>query len=433
MVTPEFYFYLKDINSNVPSLIYLQSRFNGERLMLTTGEKILPAHWDFKRKRANVTKNRLEYPAINDWLNKIELAARDYFRSCRYDGIEPAAQIIKEHLEKTFKLNQHLYKVEKPKKVYDTLLKFIDKFIEEEKGNKAEATIKVYKTSKNHLTNYFTLHGKSDIPFNDIDATFYSTYIQYLNGLNLAKNSVGKQIKVLKTFLNAASDQGLNSNQIHKSKIFKKPTEEVDKVYLTDDEIQRIYKLNLNDNKDLEVTRDLFIIACYTGFRFSDFTSLKREHIGEEFITKMTLKTKARVIIPIHPIVREILLKYNNELPEGYSNQHVNRQLKEIVEAAEITSDVEIIKTIGGRSVRNVFKKFELVSTHTGRRSFATNAYLAGVPTISIMFITGHSTESAFMSYICIDELKNAQHIQNHQFFNKKCFLNVAEAAGKRI
>lgn len=422
---PQFNFYLKDIHSTNSTPIYLQSKFDYERLILTAGEKILPAHWDFENKRALAKYNRFEYPLINDWLDKIEMAAKDFYRTSKLQGITPTAASIKEFLENKFNLNPKP-KVEIKKPIKLSLLGFIEKFIQAETSNKLPGTIKVYKTSKKHLINYATLYGKTDIQFEDIDADFYDNYIQYLNGLNMAKNSVGKQIKVLKTFLNAATDRGINTNQFFKSKIFKKPTEEVDKIFLTDDEIQNIIALDLTGRGSIEVTRDLFIIACYTGFRFSDFVSLRREHIDDNFIIKTTLKTKAKIIVPIHPVIRIILEKYNYELPNCISNTHANSQLKEIAEMAKINNDVEVIKTIGGKYERNVYKKWQLVCSHTGRRSFATNAYLAGVPAISIMMITGHATESVFMQYISIDELANAEHIQSHAFFNAVNFIKVA-------
>lgn len=424
-MTPQFNFYLKDIHSAKPTPIYLQSKFDYERLMLTAGEKILPEHWDLKEKRAITKYNRIEYPLINDWLDKIEMAAKDFYRTTKLQGVVPTAALIKQHLEEKFHLNPKL-KVEIKKPVKLSLLGFIDKFIEAEKNNKQEGTIKVYKTSKNHLINFAKVYNKTDIQFEDIDADFYDNYIQFLNSLNMAKNSVGKQVKVLKTFLQAGVDRGINTNLFFKSKLFKKPTEEVDKIFLTDDEINKIYNLDLTSQGSIEATRDLFIIACYTGFRFSDFTTLKKEHIDGNYIIKKTLKTKTRVVIPIHHIVKAIFEKYNYELPQCISNTHANSQLKEIANMAKINSDVEVIKTIGGKINMQAYKKWQLVCTHTGRRSFATNAYLAGVPAISIMMITGHATESVFMEYISIDELANAEHIQTHAFFTETNFGKVA-------
>jgi integrase len=421
---PQFNFYLKDIHSKTATLIYLQSRFNYERLMLTCGERILPVHWDFENKRAIVKYNRLEYPSINDWLDKIEMAAKDHFRDCRLQGVFPTAANIKAHLESKFNLN--------PKPVIENqptqpmLIEFVDKFIANETGKKARGSIQAYNTCRKHLAGYCAFYNKKDLHFDEINADFYDSYISYLNSLNFAKNTVGKQVKTLKVFLNSSVDRGINTNQFFKSKMFKKPTEEVDKIYITDEEIERIYKLNLGGEGSLETTRDLFIIACYTGFRFSDFSTLTKEHINDNYIIKKTLKTKTKVVIPIHPVVREILEKYQYTFPQSLTNAYANNRLKSIAKRAKLNDDIEIIKTIGGKPFRKVYKKWQLVCTHTARRSFATNAYLAGVPTISIMYITGHATESVFMQYISIDELKNAEHIQSHAFFNAKNFIPAA-------
>ena len=426
MVMPLFNFYLKDTRSDSPTCIYMQSKYNCyERLMLTTGEKILPAHWDFKAKRAVVKFNRLEYPAVNDWLDKMEMAAKDYIRNCKFQSYTPTANELKGHLEKKFNLNSKPVVVV-PKIAPVTLLAFINKFIINEVNNKTEGTIFVYKTCRKHLIEFITLLGKKDVDFNEIDEDFYNGFISHLNNLNFAKNTVGKQIKVLKTFLNAATDRGINQNLFFKSKLFKKPIEDVDKIYLTESEIHRINSLDLQNEKSLDVVRDLFIIACYTGFRFSDFSTLTKEHISDNYITKTTLKTRAKVIIPIHPIVREILKKYDNEIPRSYTNAHVNELLKVIAERAKINTDIEIIKTIAGKTVKNSYKKWELVTTHAGRRSFATNSYLAGLPAISIMKLTSHKSEAVFLKYICVSELENAELIQGHEFFNPQTFNKVA-------
>jgi integrase len=426
MVMPLFNFYLKDVHAKAATSIYMQSKYNCfERLMLTTGEKILPDHWDATAKRAIVKYNRLEYPAINDWLSKMERAAKDYFRSCKFEGFIPTAAQLKAHLEQKFNLNPKP-QVTIPKTVPVTVLSYVDRFIANEVNNKSEGTIYVYNTCKRHLTGFIKFLGKKDVGFDEIDEEFYNGFIQYLNSLNFARNTVGKQIKVLKTFLNAATDRGINSNLFFKSKLFKKPLEDVDKIALSEAEIQSIYSLDLNGEGSIEAVRDLFVIACYTGFRFSDFSTLTREHISENFITKTTVKTKAKVIIPIHPIVREILKKYDNEIPPAYTNAHANGLLKEIAQKAKINTDVEIVKTIAGKIVRNVYKKWELVSTHAGRRSFATNSYLAGVPAISIMKMTGHKSEAVFLQYIRVSELENAELIQGHSFFNATTFSQVA-------
>src|ERR1700733_1634218 len=106
MIIPNIRFHLKDIKSSSPTLIYLQSRFDyTERLMLTTCEKILPSHWNFKDQRAIVSKKPSEYADLNFWLNKMETTARSFFRDCIINGIVPTAAEAKAHLEEKLNIN----------------------------------------------------------------------------------------------------------------------------------------------------------------------------------------------------------------------------------------------------------------------------------------------------------------------------------------
>jgi integrase len=146
----------------------------------------------------------------------------------------------------------------------------------------------------------------------------------------------------------------------------------------------------------------LFIIACDTGLRFSDLIELRNENIinNGSVIRIRTQKTGEVVIIPLKGKVKEILKKYEGIPPQAISNQKMNEYLKELGEMAELIEDVVISLTKGGTRQTETFKKFELITTHTARRSFATNAYLQNVPTISIMKITGHTTAKSFLKYI---------------------------------
>ena len=100
--------------------------------------------------------------------------------------------------------------------------------------------------------------------------------------------------------------------------------------------------------------------------------------------------------------IKEILKKYDGKAPEPISNQKMNDYLKELGKLAEIEDDIIITQTKGRKRQSETFKKWELITTYTARRSFATNAYLQNVPTISIMKITGHRTEKSFLKYIKI-------------------------------
>ena len=191
--------------------------------------------------------------------------------------------------------------------------------------------------------------------------------------------------------MNEAVGRKLTTNLQFKNKRFR-----------NEKEINRLYALDLANNSRLEKVRDLFIIACDTGLRFSDLIELRNENIinNGSVIRIRTQKTGEVVIIPLKGKVKEILKKYEGIPPQAISNQKMNEYLKELGEMAELIEDVVISLTKGGTRQTETFKKFELITTHTARRSFATNAYLQNVPTISIMKITGHTTAKSFLKYI---------------------------------
>jgi len=121
-----------------------------------------------------------------------------------------------------------------------------------------------------------------------------------------------------------------------------------------------------------------------------------------------TQKTKHTVTIPIHPTVRAILEKYNYELPPAISNQKFNKYIREVAEAAKINEPFTKHITKGGKSLSIPMKKYEAVSSHVARRSFATNAYKRKIEPLLIMAITGHKTETEFLKYIKVTDEEKA-------------------------
>ena len=119
----------------------------------------------------------------------------------------------------------------------------------------------------------------------------------------------------------------------------------------------------------------------------------------------------------MHPKVEAIFRKYGNQPPKAQSNQSTNRVLKRLCRKAGITNFVSVVETSGGVKHEVTHEKCDMVTSHTARRSFATNAYRAGIPSLSIMQITGHSTETSFMKYIRISKEENAIALSKHTFF----------------
>ena len=164
----------------------------------------------------------------------------------------------------------------------------------------------------------------------------------------------------------------------------------MDTIYLKEDELQRLYDLDLSANKRLESVRDLFLIGAYTGLRFSDFTRLKPENItnGGRTLAIETQKVKGTPVIPLNPNARAIFNKYGCLLPRAISNQKFNEYLKEVAQLVEFTEKVQTTRTQGGKRTTTTSEKWQLVRSHTARRSFATNAILAGLAPGDVMKIT---------------------------------------------
>jgi integrase len=199
------------------------------------------------------------------------------------------------------------------------------------------------------------------------------------------------------------------------SDYFFNPQEETDSVYLTEEELKLIEKLDLSNDLKLDRTRDLFLIGCYTGLRFSDYSILSIEHIKDKLIEILQTKTRNKVAIPIYPVIQQIRAKYNDALPRAITNQKMNQYIKDFAKKIPaLEALVTVTSTKGGDKKSETFPKWSLISTHTARRSFATNEYLAGTPVVTIMAITGHKTEKAFLRYIKLTSTEHAKLLKKY-------------------
>ncbi|WP_449039451.1 site-specific integrase [Parabacteroides goldsteinii] len=170
--------------------------------------------------------------------------------------------------------------------------------------------------------------------------------------------------------------------------------------------------------KSEEIVRDLFIIACMTALRFSDFSRLKEENFIDNQIQIKTQKTGTLVIIPQSKYVRALLRKYNYQLPKCPCIQHFNKVIKNVCKKAGIIAKVPYERTVGLDRISEMVEKWKRIGSHSGRRSAATNMFLAGIPALRIMKITGHKTEEAFMRYIGLSKEENAAVLAGNMFFH---------------
>ena len=264
-------------------------------------------------------------------------------------------------------------------------------------------TILQYNQMKRYLFEYLDFAKMGDIPVRELDKKFYDGYVSFLNFKGFKLNTVGKHIKNVKAVINWLPLSERMECEFVAPRKCKKLSEEVDNVYLSTEELHAIETVELEYAYHDRV-RDQFILLAWTGCRYSDLDKLAEpKSIERGYFELEQMKTGTKVCIPIFEPVKRIFQKYNGELPPVISNQKFNSFLKEICQMAGITEDTSITHTIAGRRIKEYFPKYELVSAHTARRSFATNMFESGAPALVIMQITGHKTEKAFLSYIKTD------------------------------
>lgn len=421
MFIPEPKFYLKNRNSTEPTLIYMQAKYSGnspERFMLSTGNKINPDEWDDSKQRAIISKKAVGNSDLNLWLDKMATTFKTAFRNYILDGKVPSALELKDRIEHILNIKV-LIDPEKSKSKY--FLDFVNRFIEEYKPLRAPNTIKSYVSTVSRIKEYEAWCNKK-FQFEDITIEWRAGFIKYLQSCGNSKNTEGKHIKHVKLFMNEATERGLNTNMAFKSKSFNKPNEDVHKIFLDREEISKISKLDLTCDKLKDITRDYFLIACLSSLRYSDFTRIRKENIKGDYLQMITTKTSQEVIIPISPIVRTIFEKYNYEMPKAPCNQLFNRYLKEIGKMAGLTENVSITKTVSGVKKTEVKEKWELLSSHVGRRSLVSNCIMEGINTSSIMLISGHKSLRVFQGYVRVNQQQNAENLRTHPFFQKNNF-----------
>lgn len=415
---PKYNYNLRHTEAGRSAPIYLVVRWNRRKLVYPAGEAIDPQHWcttpgQRNFQRARETQAFPEHPEFNRHLDRLELTAKDTFRQFEsMHGRIPEPAELRNALDRA--LNREGGGAPQEFQGYVELFirKAADR-IQPTSGQKmAVGTIRKYRTTLNALLEFARARNRS-LSFTGIDLEFYEAFTRFLTvDKKLAPNTVGGRIKTLKVFMNAATEDGINTNRAFQTRRFRAPVEITDKVYLNETELNDLYHLDLSSNKRLERVRDRFLIAAWTGLRFGDLNTLQPEEIQGDRLNRHMAKTGRKVVIPVNAIVRAILDKYADEgngLPPRLSNQKMNDYLKETCRMVpSLCVEVPQVLTIGGMRVRKKASKWELITTHTARRSFASNLYLKGVPARTIMAMTGHRTEQAFLAYIRLSPEEHA-------------------------
>ncbi|GGD28834.1 tyrosine-type recombinase/integrase [Flavobacterium orientale] len=266
------------------------------------------------------------------------------------------------------------------------------------------ATEKKYRTIINKVKD-FEKYKKKKVKLIDIGLKFHKDFIHFLHDVQqLNFNTTGKYLVFVKTICLDAKKYGLKINPDIEKEDFRPTKEKVSFITLNEDEIQTIFNHDFKKTPYLENARNWLIIGVWTGARVSDLLKFTKKNVSNGFIEYTAIKTNQKIVLPLHPQVKEILERLNGEFPKQISNQKFNDYIKLVCQDAKIENVVlgakqTKIKEKVWRKTKGEFKKYELVSTHICRRSFATNHY-GKLPTPVIMAVTGHTTEAQFLKYV---------------------------------
>ena len=288
---------------------------------------------------------------------------------------------------------------------------------------------------------------RKSIRFSDITETWLTAFVHYLRDekqlktprkkkgdresyetddlVGIKNSTIEKKLGYLRWFLNWATDKGINTNLAYKT--FKPTLKSTQKkvIYLTKEELSRIKNYEIPESKSyLEAVRDVFFFCCFSGLRHSDVYNLKRNDIKGDHIEVTTVKTADSISVDLNKMTRDILDKYKDiDFPDGkvlpvIKNQPMNRDLKELCELAGIDEEIRITTYKGNQRIDEIRKKYELIGTHTGRRTFIVNALSRGIAPNVVMKWTGHSDYKAMKPYIDIVDSIRAREMSKMDFMD---------------
>ena len=289
----------------------------------------------------------------------------------------------------------------------DTVLDYFPRFLDGVRNQISLSTYQRYNTAYSFFTRYCQETGESP-KICEIDMTFQRAFEQFAYDHNYAVNTVSKYLSIVRTLCNYALEND-NIELSPRFRLIRTKSQRGSIVYLTIDELKEIAKLSSDQlGARLDNVRDWLIISCFTGQRISDFMRFTPEDIrvvdGIKVMDITQQKGDKRVTIPLFDPVLRIIAKYGGKFPRRISDQRFNEYSKEVAKAAGLTNKIEggkVLLESSGRKRKEFgsFEKWELITSHVGRRSFATNFY-GKISTPLIMNVTGHTKESTFLGYI---------------------------------
>ena len=415
-------------------LVYRIRHTNNVDIKITLNHIILDYEkWDsinqsFKFKRSdNEFKKSME---INNSLMQFSMYIHNQVYSPDSKNLKLTSKWLREKYCEFFELNRPYYdqnKIDDEPYFIDYYNHYINtnkQVVGQAKNGKnlSHNTIKGYNTMINYWKSFLNHRNKKDVKLVEIDSRIFEDFIKYQESeAKLGINTIDTHTNKFKAILNYAKSKSIKLHENFIVGNFKFSGVQTNEIYLNDDEINLIYNLVVPQNKKyLENARRWFIIQLYTGLRISDLFALTTENFKNDFIEIKTIKTYTDVVIPVFNPVKNILSLGNGRLPRVISEVKYNKYIKEICELSEINELVlgsKFVVTGKGknkrkRKVTGNYFKYELVSSHTSRRSLLTNLAKKSIPLSDLSAISGHSSIKTLENYIRSSKFEKANSVK---------------------
>ncbi len=383
-------------NQNGLTPIQLIVRHEGKRIRKNTGFSVLEHHWTGHRVKPNLKKEtENNYQLINQELQEIEDKVSKLFLFLKVNDIPFSTEKFTELFEKTEEITQNAFDF------FQCFTEYIDKG----KLIKTPNTIKGQTTVKNYLE-FFCKENGISLSFDKIDDDFFELLRDYsYETKKMKQNYFAKVIKVLKSYLNWATEKGYNTKREFEK--FRAVEHDIDIVYLTFEELMKLYEKDF-ENDRLSHVRDFYCMGCFTGLRFSDLSKLHLANISEDHIVLSIQKTKTQNhAIRLNKYAKAILEKYKGTIYEPLpviSSQKFNEYIKDCCELAEIIQPFTTHWFVGNKKKSLTQPKCKFITSHTARKTFITNSLLLGMEPKAIKKIANIKKDAVLDKYMKVTE-----------------------------
>ena len=376
--------------------IQIVVRAEGIRIRKNTGFSTKEVFWNGSRVKPGNKKEDNNYQVINDELQKLEGRVSDIFLFLRINKLEFSKKLFLEKYESKEEITVS------PELDF---FKCFDDYIDKGKPIKTYNTIKGQVTVRNYLE-IFAKEKGFKITFDVIDEDFFELLRDYsYQTKEIKQNYFCKIIKVLKSFLNWATDKGYNSTKDFEK--FKASDHDIDIIYLSFEELMKLYNKDMKSDK-LSQVRDFYCMGCFTGLRFSDLSKLHLANISDDHIVISIQKTKTQNhAIKLNKYAKEILNKYKGTIYEPLpviSSQKFNEYIKDCCELAEINQSFTTHWFVGNQKKSLTQPKHRFITSHTARKTFITNSLLLGMEPKAIKKIANIKKDAVLDKYMKVTE-----------------------------